>query len=413
MLILYFRKILLTVIIGIVPCALLISCNILVQRGSVVKQEITILTGSVLESKGEPVVGIEIGFRPVEIGERDMLPMPHDEILYRTKTEAGGHFSISNIPSVPMELLLLPEDDSEYIIKTIEIEGLTIYASKYSYLRGMPFVIERGKHLGNIIVKIQPRMKIRGQIVNVDGTPLPNTYVKFNIRPRRLWDSRESRFDGAIWTDSNGYFSEFVRESATYTVSVEYNNLSAISEQVTLKEGEQYDKLVLKLSEKTPSNKNSGLNPPKTGSILTSAEKWQALQSVWAVNPANGHAYKTIRCKTWREAYAIAEAENAYLVTINDEAEQKWIESLFANDEFYWIGLRLFKTVQQWHSKEQVKYTNWDTQKFHNLSTGEGEVYVAMDPNTKKWIGFASNSPFKHIVKNAVIEKELISEITK
>lgn len=412
MLLLYFKKSLFTIIIGIIPCAFLVSCNRLALQKSGAKQEITIFSGRVLESTGDPTAGIEIGLRPVQMGERDMIPRPIDETMYKTKTEADGHFSISNIPSVPMELMVLPKDNSDYRIISAEIEDLTIYANKYSYLRDMPFVIERGIHLKNIEIKIAPRMKIRGQIVNVDGTPLTNAYIKLNISPRRLWDNRNSRFDGAIWTDSDGYFSEFVHEAATYTVSVEHNNLSAISEPIVLNEAERYDNLVLKLSESPPTNNDGGLNTT-SGSQITSVEKWRARQAVWAVNPANGHAYKTISCESWREAYALAEAENAYLLTINNESEQKWIENLFSNDEFYWIGLRIFNTEKQWHNREPVEYTNWDTQKFENIPTDVEEVYVAMDPYTKKWIGFGSNSPFKHLVRNAVIEKELKSESNK
>lgn len=417
MLILYFRKFLLIVISAIMFCAVLVSCNSLRQpsitQQSETQQEFTVFSGRVLDSLGNPAAGIELGFRPVEIGERNMLSIPTDKNLFKTKTEADGHFSITNIPSVPLELMLLPEDNSDYRINTIEIEGLTLYADEYFYLRKLPFVIERGKHLKNIEIKILPRMKIRGQIVNVDGTPLINAYVKLDIQPRRLWDNRERRFEGAIWTDSDGYFSEFVLEAATYTVSVEHHNLSAISRPIVLNENEHYDTLVLKLSERTPSNKNDELKTQKTGSSLTSFEKWQARQAVWAVNPANGHAYKTISCNSWREAYALAEAENAYLVTINDEAEQKWIENLFSRNEFFWIGLRISKTDQQWHSRESVKYNNWSNQDSNNLLTDEGEIYVAMDPDTKKWIGFDSNSPFTHLVRNAVIEKELRSENKK
>lgn len=147
MLLLYFKKSFLTIIIGILPCAILLSCHNVAQRNSVAqhknvaRQEITSLSGRVVESKGEPVEGIEIGFQPVEIGRRDILPMPIDEILYKTETEADGQFSISNIPSDPMELMLLHKDKSDYKIISVAIEGLTIYANKYSYLREMQFVI--------------------------------------------------------------------------------------------------------------------------------------------------------------------------------------------------------------------------------------------------------------------------------
>ncbi len=401
MLNLYFRKYLHIVFIGIIPCVVLVSCNSVAQRNSVAQQEFTIFSGRVLESQGDPAAGIEIGFRPVEFAERDMLPRPIDNILFKTKTEADGHFSISNIPSVPMELMLLPKDDSDYKINTIEIEGLTIYATEYSSLREIPFVIEQGEHLKDVEVTVVPRMKIRAQIVFDDGIPVVNARINLNIQPRRFWDS-SARYDGSVMTDSDGYLTEFVREAATYTVSAKYNNLSAVSEPIPLKEGEQYNKLVLKLSERTPSDKP---NIPETN--LRNA-RWKARQAIWAVNPTNGHAYKTISCKSWYEAVAIARAENAYLVTINDETEQKWIESLFSQKDFYWIGLRLSEKGEQWHNQEQVTYTNWSTQKSREIPTDKGEVYVAMDAATKKWIGINAKSPFRYLIRKAVIEKDVI-----
>ena len=59
---------------------------------------------------------------------------------------------------------------------------------------------------------------------------------------------------------------------------------------------------------------------------------------VWAVNPANGHVYKKIQCKSWEDARAMAIAEGAHLVSINDEAEQEWLVEKFGREPFL-IGL--------------------------------------------------------------------------
>ncbi|MDE0087745.1 MAG: hypothetical protein OXU23_18630, partial [Candidatus Poribacteria bacterium] len=118
-------------------------------------------------------------------------------------------------------------------------------------------------------------MKIRAQIVFDDGIPLVNALVKLNIQPRMFWDS-SARFDGSVKTDSDGYLAEYVREAATYTVSAEYYNYSTISEPIPLKNGEQSDKLILKLIEKTPSDKS---NVSETNSRLSSHERWKARQA--------------------------------------------------------------------------------------------------------------------------------------
>ncbi|MDE0484565.1 MAG: lectin-like protein [Candidatus Poribacteria bacterium] len=400
-----FRKYILIIFIGMLISTLVISCgsisnNIVINDK---KQTQTTISGRVMDVRGKSVAGVEIGIRPVEFTERDSFPRPI-ATLSGAVTNANGHFSITNIPSGTTELLLLPERSSDFKIKNAQVEGLTIYATQYNALRQIPFVIELGEHLKNVEITVQPRTKIRTKIIFDDGTPLVNALVKLNIQPRKFWDS-SARFDGSVKTDSDGYLTEYVREAATYTVSVEYYNYSAISEPIPLKDGEQSDTLILKLIEKTPSDKS---NISETNSRLSSHERWEAQQAIWAVNPTNGHAYKTISCKSWYEAVGIAKAENAYLVTINDETEQKWIESLFSQKDYYWIGLRLSEKGEQWHNQEPVTYTNWNTLKSKDLSTEKREIYVAMDAATKKWIGIDAKSPFRYLIKKAVIEKDMI-----
>ena len=55
----------------------------------------------------------------------------------------------------------------------------------------------------------------------------------------------------------------------------------------------------------------------------------------WVVNPTNGHIYKKIRCKRWEDARATATAEGAHLVSINDEAEQKWLVETFGEETVF------------------------------------------------------------------------------
>ena len=78
------------------------------------------------------------------------------------------------------------------------------------------------------------------------------------------------------------------------------------------------------------------------------------------MNPTNGHAYKKIQCKNWEDASAMAIAEGAHLVSINNEAEQEWLVEIFGRDPFL-IGLTRLEnqTEWQWTSGESVTYTNW------------------------------------------------------
>lgn len=98
----------------------------------------------------------------------------------------------------------------------------------------------------------------------------------------------------------------------------------------------------------------------------------------WVVNPANGHAYKKIRCGSLADAQKKAETEGAYLVTINDEAEQKWLSGIFGN-RLYWIGLSDAKTGGQWvwQNGDPLTYINWGLkQRFPHSNLSEGKKTV-------------------------------------
>ncbi len=367
------------------------------------QQTVTTVSGQVVDIQKNPMQGIEIGIQPIDITGLDRYPSRLGEITMRSRTDSHGNFSISGISSVPVEFKLLPEGTANYKIKTIEVGGLTLYSHEFFGFRRIPIGITKGQHLKNMVFTLVPRMKISGQIVFNDGTPFRNRTIKLDLQPSHLWDNLRSRMDGTI-TDKEGFFTEFVREAATYTVSVKYFNLSAKSEPIILKDGDQYDTLVLKLSEET-------LNDPDKSNISESdtedkeMARWRALQEVWAVNPSNGHAYKTIRCKSWWQAKRTAESEDAYLVSINDVEEQKWIESLFSQSNFYWIGLRLTRKGEKWHNKEQIPYSNF-AQNTGDLTSITENMHVTLDASTKKWIGLIKGSPFQHLVQHAIIEKD-------
>ena len=133
------------------------------------------------------------------------------------------------------------------------------------------------------------------------------------------------------------------------------------------------------------------------------------------VNPENDHAYKRIVCDTWEDAKAKAETEGAYLVAINDASEQKWLEALYPEKAFFWIGLRIPKkgASWQWDSDEPLTYTNWGTAgRPVSVPTtagdqrGFGEVPIALIFASKKWMAIDSESQLRPAVKYAILEKE-------
>ena len=131
-------------------------------------------------------------------------------------------------------------------------------------------------------------------------------------------------------------------------------------------------------------------------------------KGVWAVNPANGHAYKKIRCRSLEDAKDRAAAAGAYLVAINDEVEQKWLLGFFGN-HLYWIGLSDAEKEGEWvwQNGEPLTYTNWGAK--HNfprstLSPEEKDSAVMTFVNGQ-WHAVGPGDLFWRTTKWAILEK--------
>ena len=137
---------------------------------------------------------------------------------------------------------------------------------------------------------------------------------------------------------------------------------------------------------------------------------------MWIINPTNGHAYKKIRCEDWHDAQRQAIEEGAHLVSINDEAEQHWLQVIFGGGSF-WIGLTDVEKEGewQWNSGEPVTYTNWATQQIYRdrLSNDEKD-YVVFTFKGGEWQSVGPGSRFWQITGQAVIEKDrLVSDMDR
>jgi len=80
----------------------------------------------------------------------------------------------------------------------------------------------------------------------------------------------------------------------------------------------------------------------------------------------NNTAYVLVEGPTWEEANINAKKLGGYLVTINDEEENKWlVDNFFDSDKFYskssknkfWIGLSFINEQLHWSSKETFLFT--------------------------------------------------------
>jgi hypothetical protein len=358
------------------------------------QEAMSTLSGRVVKTEGSPVSDLKIGIQSGN-GARG-----------HSQTDSAGHFSITDIIPGAIRLELLPTFNPDTEMLTLEIGGLTFYPSNVLPFTWFAFELDSGVHVENIVITTQPRMRIRGRVVFENGEPLRNQHVELRITRQMLDTGRSGHSINLLQTDTEGYFIEYVRFPAIYTVFVRYQGMNALSEPFTLKTGERYDDLVLTLSPQPIDFK-----PPGERGKLSATS-----MGVWGVNPANGHAYKRIYCKSRDAAIAQAAAEKAHLVTINDAAEQKWLEGLFVEKRFFWIGLSDGEKEGQWQwdNGESLTYTNWAPHEPDEQGTMDEGDYAVMDLSSKKWLDIGAGSPFWKTVQYAIIEKEnLRDEIPK
>ncbi|MDE0634491.1 MAG: lectin-like protein [Candidatus Poribacteria bacterium] len=398
----YFQHSSIAMLVVILVLTFTISWNVTAQK------TLSSLSGRVIDADGKPVAGLKLAIKPVKINrgyeEGPLAPIaswPH------AVTDKKGIFSITNINPVSSRVVMFPEHGSDYEIISLELGNITVYSTafrpNFPVWFGKPTIaIEPGEHLENVVVNVQkPRMRISGRVVLPDGTPLANKVIYLTVRHRHR-DTFLFFFSGgggggssggSVKTDSEGYFVTYSPDDEEeYMVSVKYEGETAKTRWFRMKKGQRKDnlKLTLRGFEKHKLNRE------------------KARQAVWTVNPENQHAYRRIECDSWEDAKAKAQNENAYLVAINDEAEQKWLESLYSERVFFWIGLQVPEKGEawRWNSGELFTYANWGPSgKPDNISTSEGKVPIALIFSTKKWMAIDSKNPLSSMVKKAIIEK--------
>ncbi len=339
------------------------------------EEDASVLSGRVVDIEGNPVSDLTLGIQPIDIIDGEMWQMPTP--MQQSRTNSTGNFRIGGIVLGHAKLVVVPkagsiESDTE--IRAIDIGGLRflpidnpkfqisheqrlrfvttfeLEPKKVSDVGGIPLYIKSGVDIKDITVTVRPRMRIRCRVLLADGTPLADTSVKFDLNFRSLDDVLNGNFSRSPTnTDSDGYFVMYVSLPAFCTVSVDYQGDVAMSETFKIGESQRRHDLVFRLSKASVPPVPLMPNPIEA----------------WVVNPANGHAYKKIQCKSWEDARATAIAEGAHLVSINDEAEQEWLVETFGQEPFL-IGLTRpeNQTEWQWTSGEPLAYTNWFLQEF-------------------------------------------------
>lgn len=368
------------------------------------------VSGRVVNEAGDPVVGISIAIQPYKVmgnrREEGFVP------LWERQTDAEGHFSIW--PITPMESVrfVLKGAQGEQIeiqILSIEINEITLYPNGHPHppFNTIQFSLEEGTEIENavITVKTDIRPQIRARVVFADGTPVTNAQIRVRMMRTDLDGSGGGSSSGGRQTDTEGYFVENLRvdsEAQFYTLGVEHLGLLAKAPPFILHEGQPQVHLLLKLN----GNPVPLAERPQAEAPSDSLEAFLNPPSVWIVNPANGHAYKRIYCDNIADAMDQATAENAYLVSINDHAENEWLKGIFERENF-WIGLSDTAEEGQWawHSGEPVTYTDWGENDQDSGNTEMKDYAIMLGFHQGSWVAVAPGDHHTNFTKRAVLER--------
>lgn len=410
--------------------------------------EMVTFAGRVVDVEGNPMPGFVFAIQDINMNQPHAMSDAHVEqdsmlppVFVPVETDEAGTFSITEGIAGKLQLVArhniaeLPrvgrfDEKPAHEIVSIDIGGIIFYPHprhRYSSATGLTFSLRPGARFENVEVTVQPRTRVRAKIVFKDGTPLANAQVIAETVNQDLSGLTREDSHGARRTDADGYIVEYPKESSILTILVTYQGLASTSETITVKAGERHE-IVLTFDSEPIAGMPVGQPPleseieppgaPKTAEIPvedlpppaarhnhgTGINQMWNEKAVWVVNPANGHAYKQVYCGNWAEAESFAIAEEAHLVAINDEAEQKWLEGAFNTGGFrhFWIGLTDVEKEGEWRwtSGEPVTYTNWaSVEPFPDELDASEKDYVTMGFLGGKWVAageIGERGPYIH-----------------
>ncbi|MDE0323153.1 MAG: sigma-70 family RNA polymerase sigma factor [Candidatus Poribacteria bacterium] len=369
-------------------------------------------SGHILDEAGEPVSGIKIAITPVVDGNGAWFPIHEQELALEdtrerhVESDAEGRFTITGDISGPVLLSLFPFRGSAVRILKVQIGGLFFYPSGMMH-RGIVFAPTPGESIENIEVTVQSP-HIRGKVQHVDGRPIANARIKRRLRTVSLHG--KSSGSGSVHTDAEGYFSHYVdrdiEQPTFYMFSVTYQGQTVNADPIVLKPGDPTHTVVFTFD----GLPEEPLHAQRRGFASASASTDSGAQGVWVIKPdfslqTGGHAYKKIKCESWEDARTQAAAEGAHLVTINDEAEQNWLQIVFGSQPS-WIGLNDIAQEGEWRwdNGEPLTYTNWGFQEPNDTSNGN-EDCVIMGPSGE-WEDINPGDGQWQWIRTAIIEKK-------
>ena len=328
----------------------------------------TIMSGRIIHSNGELVAGVTI----VESNSKSS-----------SETDKDGKFTLSSMSTDNIQLHI---SNNSIDIKSVKIGKVTYFNQSSSVRNAVLFSIVPGTMIDNVEVIAEEHLQIKGRIVFKNGKPLKNTYLNIQMDTLTLIDHTNLSSKPAIVTNAQGIFQYRLYTSSIVALTIQYRGLSAATEPFLIQSSKEHVTHVLKLN----GNPEDFTLPPTVVS-KNKPDKYMNVSNVpgmWVINPMNGHAYKWIKCSDYIDAQIQAEKENAYLVTITSDAEQKWIEAVFYGRGYYWIGITDEEKEGEWiwDNGEIASYTNWEEPRKHKFEL------ISDTPPLLKLFGFKNAS---------------------
>ena len=374
---------------------------------------LTTLSGRVIDAAGQPIAGLTVAIVPVQDGHGAWFPIEFeveeggrqgDPRAFQGETDAEGRFVITDAITGPVLLGLFPYNEPKAEILKVQIGDMFLYAPEASWGRGVVFSAEPGERIEDVEVTVQRFLQLRAKVLRMDGTPLANAQrIRVGLRQLSLDGEYDSSGRWSTETDDEGnfaqYMTRYMNSPAFYFMSVTYQEHQVQLDPIVVKPEDLIHEVVFTFEVPLPRDMPRNAPPrfQRFGDGLNA-------KGVWVINPTNGHAYKKIRFSGVEDAFAQAAKENAYLVSINDEAEQNWLEQVFVAHRTL-IGLSDVEEEGQWqwHSGEPVTYTNWMRDEPDDTDKGD-EDYVILFAD--QWVDIGPGDIRWRFIQSALLEKE-------
>ena len=400
---LYFSREIFTLFIGIVALFLLSALESSAQEGA-----LTTFTGRVVDKAGHSIAGLTIVLVPVQDGHGAWFPVevdgrewPDDPMAFQAETDSQGRFVITDAIVGPVLLGLFPYHKPEAAILKVQIGDLFLYAPEESWGRGVVFSVEPGERIEDVEVTVQRFLQFRGKVLKMGGNPLANAQrIKFKVKQLSLDGEYEGRRSWTTETNAKGNFVQYIPPYVDgpmfYFMSIMYGDASAQLDPILVRPSDLTHEAIFRFE--------TSLIPDVPGNAVPRFRDGLDATGVWIVNPENGHAYKKIHFSGVEDAIAQAAKEGAYLVAINDAAEQQWLERALSPMRTL-IGLSDIEEEGQWqwHSGEPVTYTNWAQYEPQDTDKGDEDYVIMMGD---KWIDIGPGDVRWRFISSVLLEKE-------